>query len=375
MKNHIIFKFILFLFMGYTFSYSNYLDVGSIPENIKITLINEIQVPSGCTFKSWSPDGNFFAFSRRDEFNSNSSNSTRMDKSIIFYNNGNVYKKIDGSILFWSNDSKEVFLIKGRTKYLKFNFYTNISQNVQVDLENSHSLYNEEFFHGFNPTNGNLFYHKKNTLYEYNFTSKTSTLIFTFPGNNIDNATMINADSILVTLIDSNDKSFVYKLNMSKKSYKKFFPENISDIKIDSIRNNKYLVLIDSGLSTYLYCLDLNGNYLLKLKGRPFSTPDDWNDICIQLDLSSFAPNGKILSTTIGEVHEDEIVGESGRLLFKSGDIYLIGMNGKLVNVSNTKDKIEMVLGWSPQGDKLIYYEQIDKKYYLSKISLSQQKN
>jgi Tol biopolymer transport system component len=95
-------------------------------------------------------------------------------------------------------------------------------------------------------------------------------------------------------------------------------------------------------------------------KGNPgvTSTIDD----TYKISASALAPNGRLLAITRG------LFDSEGNPPSSSSDIWLINMNGEMKNLTNSKDIAEIVEGWSPQGNRIIFRDYNLFKFYLMEI-------
>ena len=76
----------------------------------------------------------------------------------------------------------------------------------------------------------------------------------------------------------------------------------------------------------------------------------------------SWSPNGKYILYFISEDFGNDYIVES--------DLYISTIKGdKKWKLTDTKDKIEKWPNWSPNGDKITYYDAKSGKVYISEIS------
>jgi hypothetical protein len=117
------------------------------------------------------------------------------------------------------------------------------------------------------------------------------------------------------------------------------------------------------------YFIDEKGNTIFKFSSAVFKTVkyDEEFPTVAPITYISLAPNARIFFASVGRFNGDECE-------VLSADLYLINQSGKMKKLTDTPDKKELVLGWSPQGNKLIYcdssddcgyYERINTKYYM----------
>ena len=345
----------------------NYLDVGTNPEKIKVVNTQIISVPwerYGFRFKGWSPDGEYFALARRDEFSSHDEkNKNRVDETMVFTKEGKLYKKYSGAAIKWSLDSKSILLISEIYDFRLQNIKTGqgFTFHPTFLLLNSFVQYRERCVMDFVPATGNLIYYRDNEIFEYDFNTYQSKSIYTAPGRRVYNPKFI--PGYLFFSLDIDDVTPLFRYDFKNKTLKKIFPQDISTVHYFMSKSNRLIIYFDSAVNEYSYFIDEDGKILFKIKGFIFDGPENRSDEFVNLDFTSFAPNGKLFAATIGEFTEvvDEVI---------TADVYLFNLSGKMVKLTKTGDRMELVSGWSPQGNKLIYFENKEKKYYLLTITI-----
>jgi Tol biopolymer transport system component len=220
-------------------------------------------------------------------------------------------------------------------------------------------LYQEKFVVDFVPETGNLIYYRINEIFEYDFSTDKSKLIYTAPGRLIHEPKFI-PDTLFFNL-HMDDVFLLYKYDFKNNTLKKVFPHGISKAYYFMSKSNLLIIYFHSGVDHYF--IDEYGKNLFKVKALIFDSPENRSDEFINLDFTSFAPNGKLFAATIGQFTEvvDEVI---------TADVYLFNLSGKMVKLTKTDDRMELVSGWSPQGNKLIYFENKEKKYYILTLAI-----
>ncbi|MGD2092955.1 MAG: hypothetical protein PVH61_42730 [Candidatus Aminicenantes bacterium] len=203
--------------------------------------------------------------------------------------------------------------------------------------------------------------YRLNEIFEYDFSTEKSKLIYTAPGRWLYNLKFISDN--LYFRLSKNDVTPLFKYDFNSNTLKKIFPQDISRVHYFMSKSNRLIIYFDSSVNVYSYFIDENGKNLFKIDGLIFDTPENRSNEYLNLDFTSFAPNGKLFAATIGEFTEvyDEVI---------TADVYLFNLSGKMVKLTKTDDKMELVSGWSPQGNKLIYFENKEKKYYLLALTV-----
>jgi dipeptidyl aminopeptidase/acylaminoacyl peptidase len=343
----------------------NYLEVGINPEKIKVVNTKIISVPwegDGFRFKGWSPDGEYFAVARRDRFyGDDARNKLRVDETMVFTKEGELHKKYSGAAIKWSPDSNSILLIFGDDEFRLQNIKTGHLVKFQPNFIGTYDAYRESFVVDFVPSTGNLIYYRLNDIFEYDFKTNKSSLIYTAPGRWLYNLKFIF--DTLIFRLKKEDEYLLYKYHFKNKTLNKIFPHGISKAYYFMSKSNRLIIYLYSGVNEYSYFIDKEGKILLKIKGFIFDSPENRSDEFVNFDFTSFAPNGKLFAATIGQFTEvyDEVI---------TADVYLFNLSGKIVKLTKTDDRMELVCGWSPQGNKLIYFENKEKKYYLLTLTV-----
>jgi len=344
---------------------AEYLDVGDDPERLQIASTVQIAVPVDYEFKGWSPDGEFFAFARSMNYTAKGGlDISKPDRTVIYSKAGQAVKTIDGALVFWMPDSNSVLVTETIRNLYLYNLKTNSKKMIYIFFDEPDEI------KCLIPETGELIYRKSHDINKYNFNTDKSELIYksqNLTGFNIQSIT--KDDLILICRKLENDGyDYLYKYNIPTKKLSKFFPEPIlSDVYLFRTRTNKLIIYFDGNVCKYF--IDEKGNTIFKFSSAVFKTPKRYEEFSTyaNIDYLSFAPNGRIFASTVGKF-DDEVSS------ILSSDIYLINQSGKMKRLTDTPDKKELVLGWSPQGNKLIYcdsnkydvyYNQIYTKYYM----------
>jgi hypothetical protein len=101
--------------------YAEYVDLGSDPTKLEIAEIKDVKIESGYKYFAWSPDGNYFAVS-----------NSKIIRTIIYKNDGTMFKEFNGVIRSWSKDSKKIYCIDAK---IGKNHIYEILTGVQKDLD------------------------------------------------------------------------------------------------------------------------------------------------------------------------------------------------------------------------------------------------
>ncbi|MGD2093253.1 MAG: hypothetical protein PVH61_44240, partial [Candidatus Aminicenantes bacterium] len=313
-------------------------------------------------------NGEYFAVARRDRFyGDDARNKLRVDETMVFTKEGELHKKYSGAAIKWSPDSNSILLIFGDDEFRLQNIKTGHLVKFQPTFIGTYDAYRESFVVDFVPATGNLIYYRLNEIFEYDFNTNKSSLIYTTPSGNLHDLKYITKDILFFRLSKKGKFSlYIYELHkydFKNKTLKKIFPHGISRVYYFMPKSNRLIIYFDSGVNEYSYFIDENGKNLFKIDGLIFDTPENRSDEYLNLDYTSFAPNGKLFAATIGEFTEvyDEVI---------TADVYLFNLSGKMEKLTKTDDRMELVCGWSPQGNKLVYFENKEKKYYLLTLTV-----
>jgi len=345
--------------------WAEYLDVGDDPERLQIASTVQIAVPVDYEFKGWSPDGEFFAFARRVHVPLNGPPPTnKFDQTLIYNKMGQQVKALDGAALLWIPNSTSLIMIDGRYELFQYNLKTSLRKDLDIAFVSKVSV------KCIVPETGDLIYTIGYKIYRYNFTTEKSELIFQSSNlwGNVINS--ISKDDLIFEYEESEHNQFLYKYNISTKKLSKFFSTTIQS-KIHLFRTNTNKVIIYFDGDEWEKFIDEKGDSVIQFTSSVFKTPKRYEEFSTyaHIDYLSFAPNGRIFAATVGKF-DDEVSD------ILSSDIYLINQVSKMKKLTATPDKKELVLGWSPQGNKLIYcnsdnlyyYENINTKYNMIKL-------
>jgi len=330
---------------------SGYVDLGNDPDKIYIKNIYEIPKSDTYKFKGFSRNGEFLAFSVKKTI-----------KSMILKSDGSVYKKIEDYFITWTNNIDEIIayewlgdnsdknvkieilnLRTGHKRYL--DLYTNLMKANKI----IYNTYNNKLIFGIDGTND---------LYEYDFVTDKSSKLISLDFK-IDNYVIASKDTIIVSKINQQQtfRWEILNLNLKSKKIKKLFPNPIRLFEHYNLRLNK--VIISFEYEGSICFIDSNGNTISnKIKLFPFKYPEDKNRI-FSYDMS---PNGKLLCVTNGFLKYEMDDG------FTIADLFIFNLNGKWKRLTNSENKLEFIMAWSPQGDKLIYFDNKTKKYSIVKL-------
>jgi Tol biopolymer transport system component len=250
-------------------------------------------------------------------------------------------------------------LIFGDDEFRLQNIKTGHLVKFQPTFIGTYDSYRERFVVDFVPSTGNLIYYRFNEIFEYDFSTNKSSLIYSAPGRNLHELKFIPEK--LFFNLHKDDLFLLYKYDFKNKTLKKIFPNDITTAYYFMAKSNRLIIYFHSGVDHYF--IDEYGKNLFRVKALIFDSPVNRSDEFINLDFTSFAPNGKLFAATIGQFTEvvDEVI---------TADVYLFNLSGKMVKLTKTDDRMELVCGWSPQGNKLVYFENKEKKYYLLTLKI-----
>ncbi|MGD2092677.1 MAG: hypothetical protein PVH61_41305 [Candidatus Aminicenantes bacterium] len=251
-----------------------YLEVGTNPEKIKVVNTQIISVPwerYGFRFKGWSPDGEYFAVARRDEFYGDAArNKLRVDETMVFTKEGQLHKKYSGAAIKWSPDSNSILLIFGDDEFRLQNIKTGHLVKFNPTFIGTYDAYRERFVVDFVPATGNLIYYRLNEIFEYDFSTNKSSLIYTTPSGNLHDLKYITKDILFFRLSKKGKLSlYIYELHkydFKNKTLKKIFPHGISRVHYFMSKSNRLIIYFNSSVNEYSYFIDEDGKILCLLK-------------------------------------------------------------------------------------------------------------
>jgi len=333
---------------------AEYLDVGDDPDKIQIANTMQLSVPVDYEFKGWSPDGEFFAFARRVHVPLNGPPPTnKFDQTLIYNKMGQQVKALDGAALLWIPNSTSLIMIDGRYELFQYNLKTNLRKDLDIAFVSKVSV------KCIVPETGDLIYTIGYKIYRYNFTTEKSELIYQSSNLWGDVINSISKDDLIFEYRESKYNVFLYRYNMAIKKLSRFSTTTIhSDSYVFRTSFNKVIIYFDG--DEWEKFIDDKGSAAFNFSSSVFQTSQkkfDEYPIGAHLDFSSFAPNGNIIAASVCKFNSDK--GE-----FYFSDIYLVNRSGKMTKFTDTIDKKELVLGWSPQGNKIIYCDSRDVLAY-----------
>ena len=263
LKNFIYFLIlVLFLATAAGNLFAQYLDVGDDPEKIKIVSTQEIIVPSDYEFKGWSPDGEYFAFSRM-EWNTNN-----ILKTIIFNKNGQVFKNIEGAIHLWFPDSKNILAVFGEIDFEKLNILTEGKIRLNI-YQGSHERAVEDFIYCINVDRGSILYSVDENIYEYEIATGEPGLLHR--AENWQITRLCSFKNLLFYTVHCCDAEYKnckyknYKFDISNGKLEKIFPI-VNDFHCFVPNNNKIVIYFSVMGDRNLYFYDQFSNLLGKIR-------------------------------------------------------------------------------------------------------------
>jgi len=331
---------------------SGYVDLGNDPDRIYIKNIYEIPKSDTYDFEGFSRNGEFLAFTEKKTI-----------KSMILRSDGSVYKKIEDNFITWTNNIDEIIACE----WLGDNSDKNLKIEI-LNLKTGHKRYLDLYsdkskvrFIDYNTYNNKLIFgiDETNDLYEYDFVTDKSSKLISLDFK-IDAYFIASSENIIVSKeikTNSSDNQEIFNLNLKSKKLKKLFPNPAAVVNYYSVKNKKNFISLE--VKGDIYFIDTKGNIISnKIKLFPFKYPEDKNRI-FSYDMS---PNGKLLCVTNGFLKYEMDDG------FTIADLFIFNLNGKWKRLTNSENRLEFIMAWSPQGDKLIYFDNKTKKYSIVEL-------
>jgi hypothetical protein len=333
-----------FLFFGIGV-YAEFVDLGSDPTKIEIAEIKNVAIESGYVYFAWSPDGNYFAIS-------NSKNK----KTIIYKNDGTLFKKFNGVIKSWSQDSKKILCVDAK---IGKNHIYDILTGAQKDLD----YYSYERCMSFYKDNNYLVYftRKISNGLKYadikirNINTTVETILFSTQASSNSELNFdmkyFSDDKIFYTKDEfpnsGRPKRYLYKLDLIKGTEEKI-KLNYSIHGFIQINSSK-IIFITSDVKGIFYFLDENLQLVGKIaydiddvflnKGKEFVT----GETIVLID-RNIVPNGKMVILTKGTYDYHEMP------VYEFLYIYDFKGNSKKLNVP----KPVHLLGIAPNGYQVL---------------------
>lgn len=357
--------FVMFLGTAVGNLFAQYLDVGDDPAKIMISSIKEIVIPDGYVFKAWSPDGEYFSASNEDEILASYYCMNRDDfikmlpekkdmvlKTFIFNKKGEKIQEFEGYSKWWAPDSKKVVLVDKEKKVLLCDIVDAEKLLFEINLgrKGIKSLL------CFNSQGDTFYYFKESKIFAYKINTKISEDIYS----------VSDTPAILVGyFIPTNSMIFkgksLLKINVAAKTATQLYFEKTNNVKFFPLKSNKDLLVAIQREKSYLF-IDKDGMIEFKVINKFPNLPIERKNEFFNIQFSYLAPNGNLLAVSYGEVDDHTYK------LTKS-DIYLINRNGNYAQLTNTDNSIEEVQGWSPQGDRLTFYDRKTKLTCIATIN------
>ena len=336
----------LVLFLGTAVGnlFAQYLDVGDDPELIKIINTKEISIPDGYEFKQWSPDGEFFTIS----------NESYHDKELITYifnKSGQLKRQCAGYFSLWSPDSKKIVLIDLIKGVWIYDIFSNDKTKTSIKIKEFNNIH--QFIEN------KIIFSNSYEIHEYNTNLNTSSLLLKPQFHKIVFNIFFYNNSIFFSQYLNNLEKPFFKYNLIEKTKNKILSKYNEPLKFYITKDKK---LIYSYWSSNIQFLDEKGNILFKFPDTLFGEQDIRRNMGFDIMNSSLAPNGKLYAISYRHFSEYEDI-------INSSDIYLVSLvSGKKCNLTDTPEKTELVKGWSPQGNRIVYQEFTSKKIVIALI-------
>ena len=324
--------------------FAQYLDVGENPSRIISKNVLVLNVPvsqdeSSRKFADWSPNGEFFAFKLYDK-----------KKTIIFKKTGELFKEIDGLITIWLPDSQRILLEDPNNKMSIFN----IINSGKVSITNTIWKVCD------NPINGNIVF--QDNLFHVAELDVNSLQVKTISTkfNDFTNNLQITKNKFLFY----SNSGYLYKYNLITDSIDSICKGRL--IKYFLLNGKEYVMIVSTGLSFKIFNengIEIFNQNIIFQKGTQglTSTIDD----VYRIRNAAIAPNGKLISITRG------LFDSEGYRKPSSADIWIINLKGKSNKLTDTANIVEIIEGWSPLGDKIIFKDANTNKYYLLEVGIS----
>ncbi len=324
---------------------AEFVDLGSDPTKIEIAEIKDVAIENGYEYSDWAPDGNYFAVS-------NSKNK----KTIIYKNDGTLFKRFNGVIRSWSQDSKKIYCIDAK---ISKNHIFDIVTGAQIDLdfisyENCISFYKDNnYLIYFTRKNSNGLKYADIKIKNIDTTEETKKFSTRASSNSELNQNMkyFSDDKIFYTKNEfpnsGRPKRYLFKLDLIKGTEDKI-KLNYSIHGFIQIHNSK-IIFITSDVKGICYYLDENLQLVGKIaydiddvflnKGKEFVP----RETIVSLD-ENIVPNGKMVILTKGTYDYHEMP------IYEFLYIYDFKGNSKKLNVP----KPVHLLGISPNGYQIL---------------------
>jgi hypothetical protein len=204
-----------------------------------------------------------------------------------------------------------------------------------------------------------IIYNKNDEIHEYDVKANSSRLLYKPQ----------DGGNMRYVRKHGNCLYYIQCLNLNEKP---FFIYDLTDKKATQVRSgsivplNYYLTndkkLIISCIDSDIFLIDEKGNILYKFSDRLNGEQGSRPDMGFDISNSAMAPNGKLYAISYRHFHAFED-------MINAGDIYLVSLvSGKKINLTNTSEKTELMKGWSPQGNRIIYQEFRSKKLIVAEI-------
>ncbi len=364
-KISILMLMLLFLVPAVSNLIAQYLDVGDDPAKIRISSIKELAIPDGYIFKAWSPDGEYFSASNEDEILASYYCMNRDDfikmfpekkdmvlKTFIFNKKGEKIREFEGYSKWWAPDSKKVVIVDKDKKVLLCDIVgaEKLIFEIILGRDGIRSLL------CFNSQGDTFYYFKELKIFAYKIITKNSEDVYSVS----DTTAILSGFFIPSNSLIFKGKSLL-KINVTAKTATQLYFEKTYNIKFFPLKSNKDLLIAIQKDKNYVF-IDKDGMVVFKLIKKFPNLPIERKNEFFYIQTSYLAPNGNLLAVSYGEVDEHTYK------LTKS-DIYLINRDGNYAQLTNSDNSIEEVQGWSPQGDRLIYYDRQTKLTCIAAIN------
>ncbi len=375
-KKVLMFKFLfLVLFgvmvvslMGYG---GNYLDVGNDPMKLYVKKITRIEVSERYQFEAFSITGNYIGFTYGNE-------KEKKLETIICNKDGKFYKRLNGiGIIKWVNDDNKIIGYDFTKNIIIFDIRTGKKRILPINFNNTkggtYNMFRNSFMF--------VYEGKDNELYEYDI--EKGKINFLYNSNYKEIKPIALSKNEIGYLEFKFKKSTIIKIwrvNLRNKKKTKIYEfESSYPYAYSFYTRNKKAIVIFEKKNGYICIGDMNGNLLFRVKIRIWDDEDRGIRTIDQLDYNYLAlsPNGKILAiSSVGMSDFEESDEGVENVKYEIADIVILNSSNKNKvkflpeEGEQNKHSYELVKAWSPSGDRIIYLDAKDNRYYIMKIGV-----
>jgi len=379
LKGKVLLVVVVMLLCISLFAETVYLDVGNDPRKLFVKEVVKMEVPMGYKYRAISRKGSYIGMNYVD-------NKNKVYKTLICDKDGKKVKEINGiKLIEWLNIESRFIgskisgdiviydIWKGVVKDLKLGRKLIAYIKYNIFRDSIFIIYKGDYY---DERMGGSEGHK---LYEYDLKSGKIRLIYESDQNR------------MYPLPVSRDEIVYYYYEWKGyRTYVKAFRVNLrtgKKVKIYDFRSSyglKYYVLKNKEVrfifqkDSYVCVGDKNGKINFKVKIRLWDDKDNVASDQIYFDLSELSPNGKILASTSYAFQNDSGETDEPWEDYKYSIADIVAVNSLddsrawilSLNAERIDPPYEILKAWSPSGDRIIYVDANDKRYYIMKIGV-----